>query len=120
MRAIVWHGPEEMSVEERPEPDPPAPGQVLVEPEAVGICGSEVEGYLGHMGNRHPPLVMGHEFAGRVVRAGGDAAPLEGARVAVNPLSGCGDCRLCRAGHGNLCADRQSCNIQRRPGRPLR
>jgi threonine dehydrogenase-like Zn-dependent dehydrogenase len=96
-----------MSVGELPEPAAPAAGQVLVRPEAVGICGSEVEGYLGHMGNRHPPLVMGHEFAGSVVRAGRDAEALEGARVAVNPLSGCGDCRLCRAGQGNLCADRR-------------
>ena len=59
-------------------------------PEAVGICGSEVEGYLGHMGNRTPPLVMGHEFAGTVVAAGDGAGAWEGARVAVNPLAGCG------------------------------
>jgi threonine dehydrogenase-like Zn-dependent dehydrogenase len=106
MRAIVWQGPGEMTVQERPDPGAPAAGQVVVRPEAVGICGSEVEGYLGHMGNRHPPLVMGHEFAGVVVRVGDGADDLEGARVAVNPLSGCGTCRLCRAGHGNLCADR--------------
>jgi threonine dehydrogenase-like Zn-dependent dehydrogenase len=56
------------------------------------------------MGNRHPPLVMDHGFAGVVVRAGARADELEGAR-AVNPLSGCGRCRPCRAGHGNLCAD---------------
>ena len=76
-------------------------------PQAVGICGSEVEGYLGHMGNRKPPLVIGHEFAGVVVAAGADAGELDGARVAVNPLSGCGHCRLCRAGHANLCRDRK-------------
>ena len=74
MKAIVWQGPERMTIEERPEPPDPAPGDVILRPEAVGICGSEVEGYLGHMGNRHPPLVMGHEFAGVVVRAGDGAA----------------------------------------------
>ena len=58
------------------------------------------------MGNRTPPLVMGHEFAGVVVATGEGAEELDGARVAVNPLSGCGDCRLCRAGHTNLCRDR--------------
>ena len=46
----------------------PGPGELILQPEAVGICGSEVEGYLGHMGNRTPPLVMGHEFAGRSSR----------------------------------------------------
>jgi 2-desacetyl-2-hydroxyethyl bacteriochlorophyllide A dehydrogenase len=106
MKAIVWQGPSEMTVEEQPPPGDPGPGELILRPEAVGICGSEVEGYLGHMGNRIPPLVMGHEFAGVVVAAGEGASELEGARVAVNPLSGCGECRWCRAGHRNLCRDR--------------
>jgi threonine dehydrogenase-like Zn-dependent dehydrogenase len=106
MRAIVWQGPERMAVEEQPEPPDPGPGELILRPEAVGICGSEIEGYLGRMGNRTPPLVMGHEFAGVVVAAGAGAEELDGARVTVNPLSGCGHCRLCRAGHANLCADR--------------
>ena len=106
MKAIVWQGPERMTVEDVPEPDAPGPGELILEAEAVGICGSEVEGYLGHMGNRTPPLVMGHEFAGRVVAAGDGASELEGARVAVNPLSGCGRCALCRAGHSNVCRER--------------
>src|SRR4051812_487639 len=95
-----------MTVEDVPEPEAPGPDELILEAEAVGICGSEVEGYLGHMGNRTPPLVMGHEFAGRVVAAGSEYASLEGSRVAVNPLSGCGHCALCRAGHSNVCRDR--------------
>src|SRR4051795_8553591 len=106
MRAIVWQGPERMAIEQRPEPADPGDGELILRPEAVGICGSEIEGYLGRMGNRTPPLVMGHEFAGVVVAAGAGAEELEGARVTVNPLSGCGECTLCRAGHSNLCADR--------------
>jgi threonine dehydrogenase-like Zn-dependent dehydrogenase len=107
MKAMVWQGPERMTIEERPDPGDPASGELIVRPEAVGICGSEIEGYLGHMGNRTPPLVMGHEFAGVVVEAGAGAGELQGVRVAVNPLSGCGHCRLCRAGHTNLCPDRR-------------
>ena len=106
MKAIVWHGPGRMAIEERPEPQDPGAGELVVRPEAVGICGSEVEGYLGHMGNRTPPLVMGHEFAGVVVAAGDGAGAWDGARVAVNPLAGCGRCRLCRAGQENLCPQR--------------
>jgi threonine dehydrogenase-like Zn-dependent dehydrogenase len=106
MQAIVWQGPERMAVEERPEPGAPGAGELVVRPAAVGICGSEVEGYLGHMGNRTPPLVMGHEFAGVVVAAGDGAERWEGARVAVNPLAGCGRCRLCAAGQENLCPER--------------
>ncbi|WP_028057582.1 zinc-dependent alcohol dehydrogenase [Candidatus Solirubrobacter pratensis] len=106
MKAIVWQGPERMTIEDVPEPGDPGPGELILRAEAVGICGSEVEGYLGHMGNRKPPLVMGHEFAGTVVAVGSGADELEGARVAVNPLSGCGECALCRAGLSNVCKDR--------------
>src|SRR3954462_12082715 len=106
MRAIVWQGPGRVAGGHEPEPHDPEAGELMVRPAAVGICGSEVEGYLGHMGNRTPPLVMGHEFAGRVVAAGEGATELEGARVAVNPLSGCGECKLCAAGHNNLCLNR--------------
>ncbi len=96
MKTLVWDGPNAMHVEDGPEPGDPGPGELILKPEAIGICGSEVEGYLGHMGNRIPPLVMGHEFAGTVVATGEGAGELDGARVAVNPLSGCGECRLCR------------------------
>ena len=106
MKAVVWNGPEEMAVEEVPEPEL-APGTVIVRPEATGICGSEIEGYLGRMGNRTPPLVMGHEFAGTVTEVGeGVDENLIGRVVAVNPLSSDGTCPLCRAGQTNLCPNR--------------
>jgi threonine dehydrogenase-like Zn-dependent dehydrogenase len=85
---------------------------VVVRPEAVGICGSEIEGYLGRMGNRTPPLVMGHEFAGTVTEVGeGVDEDLLGREVAVNPLSSDGTCRLCRAGYTNLCPNRRLVGI---------
>jgi len=93
-------------VEEVAEPRS-RPGEAIVRSEAAGICGSEVEGYLGRMANRVPPLVMGHEFAGTVVEVGeGVDRAWVGRRVAVNPIVGCGDCRYCRAGDRNLCPDR--------------
>ncbi len=111
MKAIVWNGPEEMAVEEVPEPAV-EPGTVVVRPEAVVICGSEIEGYLGRMGNRTPPLVMGHEFAGTVTEVGeGVDEDLLGREVAVNPLSSDGTCRLCRAGYTNLCPNRRLVGI---------
>jgi NADPH:quinone reductase-like Zn-dependent oxidoreductase len=45
----------------------PAPPAALLAPVAAGICGSDLEGYRGHQANRTPPLVVGHELAGRVV-----------------------------------------------------
>jgi (R,R)-butanediol dehydrogenase / meso-butanediol dehydrogenase / diacetyl reductase len=111
MKGIVWHGPEQMSVDQVPEPSVEA-GTVVVRPTATGICGSEIEGYLGRMGNRTPPLVMGHEFAGTVTEVGEDVDEgLVGRLVAVNPLSSDGTCPLCRAGLTNLCPNRKLVGI---------
>jgi len=111
VRALVWHGPSRMSVDEVPEPRPET-GEVVIRPEAAGICGSEVEGYLGRMANRTPPLVMGHEFAGTVVEVGeGVDRGWLGKRIAVNPIVGCGECRYCTAGDRNLCPDRHLVGI---------
>ncbi|MFO7546185.1 MAG: alcohol dehydrogenase catalytic domain-containing protein [Trueperaceae bacterium] len=97
----------------------PGPGEVRVRVAAVGICGSELSGYLGHNALRVPPLVMGHEFTGVVdavgptgdsseAGAGGRTAvlPAIGARVVVNPLVSCGACEHCRSGRANLCVTR--------------
>lgn len=81
---------------------------VAIRPEAAGICGSEVEGYVGRQPNRRPPLVMGHEFAGLVVETGPGADPdWLGRRVAVNPIVSCRACPLCAAGRRNLCPRRR-------------
>jgi (R,R)-butanediol dehydrogenase / meso-butanediol dehydrogenase / diacetyl reductase len=111
MKALVWLGPERMEVQELQDPRP-SPGEVLVEMEAAGICGSEVEGYLGRMANRKPPLVMGHEYSGTVTEVGQGVDPAwRGRRVAVNPIVGCGHCRYCTAGDRNLCPDRHLLGI---------
>jgi len=95
-----------MSVDDVPGAEP-GTGEVIVRSEAAGICGSEVEGYLGRMANRVPPLVMGHEFAGTVTAVGGGAdRSWVGKRVAINPIVGCGHCRYCARGDRNLCPDR--------------
>src|SRR5437867_3066540 len=97
-----------MAVEEIDEPRL-GDDAVIVQPEAAGICGSEIEGYLGRMSNRVPPLVMGHEFAGRVVDAGRGLGRerWSGHRVVVNPLLSCRACVHCSAGARNLCAKRR-------------
>jgi threonine dehydrogenase-like Zn-dependent dehydrogenase len=69
MKVLVWHGPRNMTVEQREVPKP-GPGEALVQVKAVGICGSEVEGYLGQNSLRFPPLIMGHEFSGEIVESG--------------------------------------------------
>jgi 2-desacetyl-2-hydroxyethyl bacteriochlorophyllide A dehydrogenase len=96
-----------MAVEEVDEPRL-GDDEVLVRPDAAGICGSEIEGYLGRMPNRVPPLVMGHEFAGTVLASRrGTRGEWSGRRVVVNPLLSCRVCARCKAGERNLCAKRR-------------
>ncbi len=106
MRALVWHGPRSLTLEQVPEPRPAA-GEVLLRPIAVGICGSELSGYLGENSLRQPPLVMGHEFCAAVESGPPKSRFVSGQRVVVNPLLSCGACTHCRRGEENLCAERR-------------
>src|SRR6266568_8800895 len=107
VKAVVWQGPRQMAMGEWAPPRL-GEGWVAVRPEAAGICGSEVEGYVGRQPNRRPPLVMGHELAGVVAEAGPGADPAWlGRRVAVNPIVSCHACPLCGAGERNLCPTRR-------------
>lgn len=91
---------------QRAEIPPQRPGEALIEVAAVGICGSDLGAYRGEHPRMRPPLLMGHEFAGRISALGDDAGDFEvGDRVAVNPVISCGDCRSCLAGQENTCAD---------------
>lgn len=87
MKALVFTGIRELQLQDVPEPGLGAPDQVLVKVEAAGICGSDLHGYTGETGRREPPLIMGHEAAGTVVRTGAAVTGLEaGDRVAIQPL----------------------------------
>ncbi len=69
MKALVLREYMKLVYEDVPRPDV-APDEVLVKVEACGICGSDVHGLDGSTGRRQPPLIMGHEAAGRVVDCG--------------------------------------------------
>ena len=69
MKALMYRGPWKMPVEELDEPTPTA-GKVVVDVQAVGICGSDVHGFTGNSGRRTPGIVMGHEFAGTISELG--------------------------------------------------
>lgn len=115
MKAVVWTGPRVMELREVAEPAPAA-GELVLRVDAVGICGSELSGFLGHNSLRVPPLVMGHEFAGTIAAVGqGVTGFRSGEQVIANPLISCGDCWHCRAGRANLCLRRELVGAHR-PG----
>src|SRR5882762_420008 len=97
------------------------PGEVLIRVAACGICGSDVHGYDGSSGRRIPPIVMGHEAAGRIAALGaGVTGWSEGDRVTFDSTVYCGACQHCARGEVNLCDQRQvlgvSCPEYRRAG----
>lgn len=112
MRALVFRGPWDIDVEDRPDPEP-APGEVLVEVVATGICGSDLHGYTGENGRRFPGQVMGHETVGRVAAigaangSGGSTGLAVGGLVTVEPVLACGSCAACRSGQDHRCAQRR-------------
>lgn len=85
------------------------PGQVVIEVEAAGICGTDVHIYLDEFVTT-PPVTIGHEFAGRVVEIGtGVAGWAIGDRVTSETyFYTCGRCLQCRRGRPNLCRERRS------------
>jgi L-iditol 2-dehydrogenase len=86
MKALMYRGPWKMPVEELEEPAPTA-GKVVVDVQAVGICGSDVHGFTGNSGRRTPGIVMGHEFAGTISELGRDVEGYAvGDGVVVMPL----------------------------------
>ena len=110
MKALVYTGPEAMSLRDVPAPHP-GNDEVVVSVAAVGICGSDMHAYLGHDERRPAPLVLGHEAAGIVI-----AGPGIDRRVAINPLVTCMACPACLSGRTNLCASRQIISMPPRPG----
>jgi L-gulonate 5-dehydrogenase len=109
MRAAVTEGAGSMVLLEQPEPPAPGPGEVMIRPEAVGICGSDYHFFAGEMsdaaGGSQFPRVQGHELAGAITAVGPRCrAELGvGQRVAIWPLHPCGQCYPCGAGRPNAC-----------------
>lgn len=95
-----------LKIDYREIPDPvPGPGQVLVAPAFVGICGSDIHAYRGEFAGRVTyPRTQGHEFCGRVVKLGPGVDKLKtGDRVCIDPIISCHDCPACHKGQYNAC-----------------
>jgi L-gulonate 5-dehydrogenase len=93
-----------MAVVDVPEPGRPGPGEAVVRPEVVGICGSDFNLFLGEVGTEFP-LVQGHEVCAIVDEVGpGCEGVRPGDRVAIWPVLSCGECYPCSVGRGNACS----------------
>jgi threonine dehydrogenase-like Zn-dependent dehydrogenase len=99
-----------------------APGEVVVDVERVGVCGTDVEFFTGEMayldqGHAAYPMRLGHEWSGTVAAAGAGVDPgWVGRRVTGDTMLGDGECRRCRRGQQHVCARRQEVGIRGRAG----
>ena len=107
MKALLYTSPYTLEYTDWPEPQV-GDDDVLVRVKACGICGSDVAGHTGKTGRRLPPLIMGHEAAGVVERAGKNVTGFApGDRICFDSTVYCNQCPPCKKGMYNRCVKRQ-------------
>jgi (R,R)-butanediol dehydrogenase/meso-butanediol dehydrogenase/diacetyl reductase len=116
MKAATYHGPGDVRVGERAAPGDPDRGELVLDVLRVALCGSDAAEYdhgpvlvplqAPHAGSGHGgPVVLGHEFVGRVAAVGDGVERFSlGDRVVSGAGVSCGECARCREGRTNLCA----------------
>lgn len=107
MKGLVYTAPWRLELQDLPQPEV-RPNDCLVRVRAAGVCGSDLDGFLGRSKRRVPPLVLGHEFSGEIAQKGSAITDLRvGDRVAVYPLLTCGKCIYCRSKRHQICPHRK-------------
>lgn len=108
MQAILLRQPGQFEQIALDEPGQPGPGEALVAVHRVGICGTDIGGYLGKMPFYSYPRIPGHELGVEVLAVGAGVANVApGDRCSVEPYLNCQRCFACRRGGGNCCENLQ-------------
>ena len=114
MRGVVFTGNRQLEIREFPDPTP-GPREVIIEIKASGMCGTDL--HLYRAGDDGPgllgagdagPTIAGHEPCGVVAAVGSAVSEQEakvGQRVMDHHYEGCGVCRHCRGGWGQMCVE---------------
>ena len=106
MKAAIYHGPGDIRIESVADPDGPRADELIIEVDRAAICGTDSSEWAHGPLLARPPVVLGHEFVGRVVALGPQADGFSaGDRVVSGAGISCGACAWCRVGRTNLCAE---------------
>lgn len=104
MKALQFEEPKKIIQIEIDDPGQPGPGEALVRTHRMGVCGTDLGGFLGKMPFFKYPRVPGHELGVEVVAVGDGVSNVQvGDRCSVEPYMNCGECYACRKGNGNCC-----------------
>lgn len=117
MKALCLRATQSFEWIDVPEPSSPSAGEVLVAVRAIGICGTDVSGYLGKMPFIEFPRVLGHELGVEVLAIGAGVTQVAvGDRCSVEPYLNCGLCHACRQGRTNCCMTLEVLGVHRDGG----
>jgi alcohol dehydrogenase len=112
MKALSLDAPKQFRRIDVAVPDKPGPGEALVRVHTVGICGTDIGGYLGKMPFFSYPRIPGHELGVEVLEVGPGVANVQpGDRCSVEPYINCQQCYACRRGHTNCCEKHQTLGV---------
>jgi 2-desacetyl-2-hydroxyethyl bacteriochlorophyllide A dehydrogenase len=112
MKALSLDSPRNWKRLEIPGPEAPGPGAALVRVHQVGICGTDIGGYLGKMPFFSYPRIPGHELGVEVLAVGAGVTEVSpGDRCSVEPYINCQNCYACRRGHTNCCEKHQTLGV---------
>src|SRR3954451_2510292 len=108
MKALLLEAPRSFKRIETDAPGDPGPGEALVRVHRVGVCGTDISGYLGKMPFFSYPRIPGHELGVEVVEVGPGVTNVKaGDRCSVEPYINCQACFACRRGGINCCENLQ-------------
>lgn len=117
MKTIVLEEPKNFKMTETPEPAQPEAGEAVVKVHRVGICGTDLSGYLGKMPFYSYPRIPGHELGVEVVGVGeGVEHVAVGDRCSIEPYINCETCYACRKGNSNCCEKLQVLGVHKDGG----
>src|SRR3954466_14529553 len=112
MKALSLEAPKQFKRVEIDGPPKPGPGEALVRVHRVGICGTDISGYLGKMPFFSYPRIPGHELGVEVLDVGPGVANVRpGDTCAVEPYINCQQCYACRRGFTNCCEKHQTLGV---------
>ena len=117
MKALLLEAPRDFKRIDTAEPDRPGPGEALVRVHRIGICGTDLSGYLGKMPFFSYPRIPGHELGVEVVEVGAGVANVKaGDRCSVEPYINDPDSYASRRGHPNCCEKLEVLGVHRDGG----
>ncbi|WP_405149694.1 glutathione-independent formaldehyde dehydrogenase [Sphaerisporangium sp. NBC_01403] len=103
MKALVYHGPRDVSVDDVPDPRIEEPRDVIIKIITTNICGSDLHMYEGRT-DMEPGRVLGHENFGEVIEVGDAVERISVGDIVSIPFNvACGSCKNCNAGLTNYC-----------------